>query len=90
MDPATFSQAVLDTINEYLSNEEAYGDNPLLEVKLPGLEVSVVADDDDSVDEDHADYYPMLDLISMDTVNPGKWKPDAEAVESVTEEYFDR
>ncbi len=90
MDPAAFSQSVLDTINEYLANEEAYGDNPQLEVKLPGLEVAVLAEDDDAVDEEHADYYPMLDLIRMDTVDPGKWVPDAEAVESVTAEYFDR
>lgn len=87
-DPAAFSQAVLDILKEYLANEEAYGDNPQLEVKLPSLELALVADDDDAVDEEHADYYPVLDLISMDTVNPGQWQADAEAVENLTGEYF--
>lgn len=84
-----FSVALTDIINEFLANEEAYGDNPILCVALPSLAMSLLsADEADEADDVHNDLYPVLDLVCMDTVNPGRWVPDTESIENLTAEYF--
>ena len=59
--------------------------------------VDPIADDDKvdfhegmpvSADIAGMDYYDVMDLVKMDPENPGSWKPDVEAVDSVVDEYF--
>lgn len=87
-DTAALAAALLNKINEYLANEEAYGDNPQMQVKLPELFIDVVPEDDSQDTDDSADYYPVLDLLEMSTEQPGKWMADTEVIDELAQEYF--
>ncbi len=80
---------VIDTLEEYLSNEEAYGDNPQLRIDLSTLAPSADAESGDEGEDDKADYYNVMDLLEMSADGSGKWLVDRDAVGELVNEYFD-
>lgn len=72
------------TVEEYLQQEEAYGDDAQLKVN-PSTGSVTIADGDD--DDPASDYWPMMDLVAMSETEPGKWLPDDAAIAEVAAEY---
>lgn len=86
---AELKDALRNALSQYLAEEEAYGDNVAIRVELPSLSVSLMADvDDETMDAPGADFYDVMDLLSMSTAELGRWVIDEEAVKSVAEGYF--
>lgn len=79
----TLHEAVRKAIEVYAGAEEAFGDEPYLKVDPRGLTAEPVAEADVPEDEDGFDYYPLLDLVEMDPENPGVWRADEEAIQSI-------
>lgn len=88
-DAPSMLEAVISQLNEYLSDEEAYGDNPQLRINLSTLEPSVEPETGDEDADDASDYYNVMDLLQMSGDGSGKWLVDRDAAGEVVEEYFD-
>ncbi len=82
-------EGIITALNEYLANEEAYGDNPQLRISLSTLEPSVEAETGEEDSDEEADYYNVMDLLEMSADDSGKWLVDREAAGEIAEEYFD-
>lgn len=88
-DAPSMLEAVIIQLNEYLSNEEAYGDNPQLRIDLATLVPTIDAETGEEDSDEKADYYNVIDLLQMSGDGSGKWLVDREAAGEVVEEYFD-
>lgn len=71
-------------VEEYIDGEESYGDNTIVAINPHSGEVSL--HDEDEADK-NLDLYDVMDLVFMDASEPGIWKVDDEAIDSVIEEY---
>lgn len=86
---AELKDALRKVLNQYLAEEEVYGDNAAVRVEVPSLAVSLIADaDDETMEAPGADFYEVMDLLAMSAKKPGSWEIDEEAVKSVAEGYF--
>lgn len=78
------TKKITEAVEEYIADEEAYSDNVQLQINTLTWDVEIADPENDLPD---CDYYPVMDLISMSVDNPGTWIADADAIESVAEEY---
>ncbi len=73
-------------VADYIAADEAFDDDARLQVDPASLEVAVVdGDDAEESDDETLDFYPMMELITMDP--EGAWHIDDEALEAVADEY---
>lgn len=83
MNRIEFAEKLTKAVEEYLLNEEEFGDDSAIEITSEGG-VRLVAEPED---EETRDYYPVMDFVSMSVANPGKWEIDREAINEVAAEY---
>lgn len=84
MDKQKFMENLTNIVKEYIADEEAYCDNAQLQVTISSWELEIADPDSDMPG---CDYWPMMDIIRMSTVEPGKWEPDYDALSEIAEEY---
>lgn len=84
MDTKTFIKSLTSLVKEYITAEEAYSDDVQLQINTLTFEMEIADPENDLPD---CDYYPMMDLVSMSTENPGQWIPDNDAIADVAAEY---
>lgn len=84
MDLKKLESEIRAAVEEYIDGEESYGDNMV--VAIDPASGAVVLEDEDEADQTW-DLYDVMDLIDMDSADPGVWKVDNDAIESVIEEY---
>lgn len=77
---------LLEAVREYIEDEECFDDNAQLQINTSDGSIALL-NSDEVTDGDSAvfDYYDVMDLLEMDA--NGTWKPDAEAIRSIVEEY---
>lgn len=79
-----FINSLKAIVSEYVSDEEAYGDDVQLQINTENWELDIAEPEEDVPG---CDYYPIMDLIRMSTERPGTWEPDEEAIVHVAAEY---
>ena len=84
MNHKNFVEKITEMVKEYIADEENYSDDVQLEINTTDWSMDI-ADPENDLPE--CDYYPIMDLVKMSAVEPGKWEPDMEAIESVAAEY---
>lgn len=84
MNTEKFIELLTKLVNDYLAEEEAYGDDVQLEINTVNWEMDIA---DPENDLPNCDYYPMMDLVKMSVTEPGKWVPDMDAINEVAAEY---
>ena len=84
MNTEKFIKLLTKLVNDYLTEEEAYGDDVQLEINTVNWEMDIA---DPENDLPNCDYYPMMDLVKMSVTEPGKWVPDMDAINEVAAEY---
>ncbi|MDE7411284.1 MAG: hypothetical protein K2M94_04515, partial [Paramuribaculum sp.] len=80
-----FTDRLRLTVQEYIDNEDSFCDDVQLAINPSDLSLEIADPDDDLP---NLDYYPMMDLISTSTVEPGKWIPDEDAINEVAAAYI--
>lgn len=80
----TLRERIKEKVCEYLAAEEQYTDNVQLAVNPSDLTIEI-SDTDEDLPE--IDYYPMMDLVSIDPEDPAHWIPDEESIDSVAADY---
>lgn len=84
MNTKEFIKRLTDTVEDFISAEESYSDDVQLEINTLTWEMDIADPENDLPD---CDYYPLMDLVKVSVETPGKWEPDASAIESVAAEY---
>ncbi|MDE6577540.1 MAG: hypothetical protein K2J82_04155 [Muribaculaceae bacterium] len=84
MNTKEFISSLREIVREYIADEEAYNDDVQLQINTTTWELEIA---DPENDLPNCDYYPMMDLVSMSSTEPGKWEPDEEAIAEVAAEY---
>lgn len=79
------TKAIREAVKEYIADEETYSDNVQLRIDTTNWQVDIADPEDDLP---NCDYYPMMDLVSMSTTNPGQWTPDDSAIAEVATDYL--
>lgn len=75
-------------MEDYLADDIVYGDNTLLEIDPATGAVALVSGDEIiDMDSSDKDYYEAMELVEMDTANPGKWLLNSEALDALINEY---
>ncbi len=80
-----FTDRLRDIIQEYIDHEDSYCDDVQLSIDPSNLSLSIADPEDDLP---NLDYYPMMELISTSTSEPGKWLPDEDAINEVISSYI--
>ena len=83
------NRLILDAINDYLSNEEAFDDNAQLCI-APGIWRVYAADSREIDPDDPAiDCYDILDFVEMSPDGPeaGHWIPNPDLTLAVASDY---
>ncbi|MDE5976777.1 MAG: hypothetical protein K2G69_09530 [Muribaculaceae bacterium] len=84
MEKKEFIKRLREVVKEYIADEEAYSDDVQLRIDTTDWQLEIADPEDDLP---NCDYYPMMDLVSMSTSEPGKWVPDEDAITEVAAEY---
>lgn len=77
-------------VEEYCAQPEGWDDDAQLRIDAETLGVGIVdgemADLAEGRGDTEFDFYPMMDLVTMDP--SGVWHPDTDAIESLASEYI--
>lgn len=84
MNTTDFIKRLTNLVEDYVAADEAYSDDVQLQINTLTWEMDIV---DPENDLPECDYYPMMDLVSMSSENPGEWVPDNDAIEEVASSY---
>lgn len=72
-------------VDEYLRHDDDYEGDVQLAINPSDLTLEI-ADPDDDLPE--LDYFPMMDLICINSGDPLRWEPDDEAIAEVAAQYI--
>ena len=84
MNTKEFIKSLQSVVKEYIADEEAYSDDVQLRINTTNWQIDIADPEDDLP---NCDYYPIMDLVSMSTTDPGQWEPDEDAIAEVAAEY---
>ncbi|MDE6443484.1 MAG: hypothetical protein K2K64_03550 [Muribaculaceae bacterium] len=84
MNTKDFIASLREIVKEYIADEEAYSDDVQLQIDTTTWQLEIA---DPENDLPNCDYYPMMDLVSMSTTEPGRWVPDEDAIAEIAAEY---